>query len=610
MPPRYLAAVQRGLRASEGTRRRVAMLVPLAEWLRFGDHRMQTHPTLRLFPSAQFESFDVHQWIRFAREPDFDLQRLIDDVAEYLVGPRASLMLRRAASIIRRERWELDERATTLGQLLLGARKYVSLPDRAWLEQEVRMLFDHASAVERQLDDELRASIVTTVQRVVQRAPADSACVMPWRAWLAVAMVRYRAGQLAFLQRHASGVFTEADLGQSTERIVTKKEIRDLDRVGWAGMMVSATSEDGTGAYGVVDRRWFSPGWFAHLVHGTKDRSHVSRRLWRWLPSERCLIGVALEFVRQLGGEVILDSERTRWCSLPPDLEALIPMLSGNERALVSFDHDDDLETSAVDLHCGDPETAVSLSGRTAETLAAHHAFVETTIARGGLHIVGALRELYDGDTLTMLCDDILRARAGDPSAVSAVIDVLHDNDAPPPAALCTLANDPMLDPDLFEIAFTFLVKHRVHPESVARRLRTFCGLHAGEGAGAWTTDPPRDSDVLRFALALDPEAGRVLARAYLANCDEDNVMHASLELASIGTPWAIELLRDARATSYHPECIDAELAGVDTAQVQIQEGERDRDAERRAYGRMVINNSLDDDLLAVLYSGLAPTLD
>lgn len=120
LPPRYLAAVQRGLRKAEGPPRRVALLVPLAAWLRFGEGNMPTHHTLRLFHPAQFDSLAVHRWIRFAREPERDVEPLIRDVGEYLAGPQAPLILRRAARFIRHERWEVEDRATTLGRLLLA----------------------------------------------------------------------------------------------------------------------------------------------------------------------------------------------------------------------------------------------------------------------------------------------------------------------------------------------------------------------------------------------------------------------------------------------------------------------------------------------------------
>lgn len=603
VPPRYLAAVQRGLRSADGPARRVALLVPLSAWLRFGECNMPAHHTLRLFHPAQFDSFAVHQWIRFAREPEQDVEPLIRDAGDYLTGPQAPLMLRRAASLIRHERWELEDRATTLGRLLLAARPHVSLADRAWLEAEVRMLLDHASVVEPQLPPAVHTAIVATVERIVRRQRPTGAPPEPWYAWLAVALVRYRAGQLAFLRRHASGVFAEEDVGNSSARIVTKKEIRDAERVGWAGMMVSATAEDGTGAHGIVDRRWFSPAWFAHLVGRTRDRSHVSRRLWRWLPSERALIGFALQFLRQIGGEIIVDSEHAHWGALPPDLEAVVPLISGDDRQLVVMDQEDYFETAFVDAHCGDPETAPSLAAGLADTHANHRAWVEGTIARGELRIVAALPALYTGETLTSLCSLVLTSRARDPSAVSAVVEVLHGNDATSPDELATIAKDLTSDADLFEIAFPYLVKHRIHPDGLARRLRLLCGID-GSGSAAWSLEPPRDPSVLRFALALEPEAGRALARSYLSSHDEDHVMHASLELASIGSAWALEILRDARATAYHPDCIEAELVGAETSIVQVDSDGRDRNAERRAFGRMFIRESLDDELLAALQSG------
>ena len=86
--------------------------------------------------------------------------------------------------------------------------------------------------------------------------------------------------------------------------------------------------------------------------------------------------------------------------------------------------------------------------------------------------------------------------------------------------------------------------------------------------------------------------------------------MHASFELASIGTSWAIDLLRDARASAFHPDCIAAELVGVDPDVVQVEHDERDRTAERRAFGRMWIRDSLDDELLAALHSGKGLAFD
>lgn len=141
------------------------------------------------------------------------------------------------------------------------------------------------------------------------------------------------------------------------------------------------------------------------------------------------------------------------------------------------------------------------------------------------------------------------------------------------------------------------------------QRLRLLCGTDR-TASSAWILEPPRDPSVLRFALALEPEGGRALARAYLSSHDEDHVMHASLELASIGSAWALELLRDARATANHPDCIDAELVGLDPNIVQIENDERDRNAERRAFGRMFIRESLDDELLAALHTGTGLLFD
>lgn len=327
------------------------------------------------------------------------------------------------------------------------------------------MLFEHASAVEPQLPAAAQAAIVATVERVLRRQPPTGAPPPTWYAWLAVALVRYRAGQLAFLRLHGSGVFTDEDVGSSSARIVTNKEIRDSERVGWAGMMVSATADDGTGAHGVVDRRWFSPAWFAHFVGRTRDRAHVSGRLWRWLPSERALIGFALQFLRRIGGEIIVDSDHAHWCALPPELEALVPLISGDDRQLVASDHEDYVDAALVDAHCGDPETASSLAAGLDDTHASHRAWVEEALARGELRIVAALPALYTGETLTRLCNLVLTARPGDPSAVSAVVEILHGNDATPPDELASAAKDLTSDADLFEIAFPYLVKHRVHPE-------------------------------------------------------------------------------------------------------------------------------------------------
>src|SRR5712691_9404058 len=98
-----------------------------------------------------------------------------------------------------------------------------------------------------------------------------------------VALARYRAGQLAFLRRHASRTFSAHDLETaSPDRVIGDGQIFD-PQLRWAGMIVSATSARGEGLHGVVDLRWISTLSFASCVERDRGGSYIAQRLCRWL---------------------------------------------------------------------------------------------------------------------------------------------------------------------------------------------------------------------------------------------------------------------------------------------------------------------------------------
>ncbi len=103
---------------------------------------------------------------------------------------------------------------------------------------------------------------------------------------------------------------------------------------------------------------------------------------------------------------------------------------------------------------------------------------------------------------------------------------------------------DANADPEAFECILPLFVRQRITPDLVGTKLRRLCGL---AGAGASWRDAPPESNVLALLLALDPEAGRALARAYPAHYDERTALRGAVTLAAIGAPWALSLLREAR---------------------------------------------------------------
>ncbi len=567
-----VTAIQRGLRENTAReRRRIALVVAFGAWLNVEPHAMTAKHELRVLCPAQRADGALERWIEFGTSPRLDPMRLYADLHAYLVehagAAAVGIAVDRAARAVRAAPFDEKGRAKALGHVLLAADDAgVRSASCAVLRREVQALLSVTFAAVPTADQRARDAVVVTLRRILTRDPEIDrpAPVLPWIAWMFLSLVRYRAGQLRFLGRYARAVFSPADVGEAhatSDRIILDGVLRDRGRGLWAGMLRPADRDDGSGRRVSLDPTRLQIDAFARFVLATAETSHVSGRLLRWMPGKAALVAFTARMASSFACQVVTsDFDGLQWLELSADLETFAGLAAGDTSDF--FAADDFYDPAFVGTECADPEDIPgSAESLHMSTRAAHERIFDTMIGLGERGVASALPLLYSGAGLAQQLDRLIEARGGDVLCVADVArSVTSSRSVPLPASFRAILDqlDADADPEAFEIVLPVLVRNeRIKPTLVADKLRMLCGL-TGRG-GRWLESPPSGS-VLPYVLALEPEAGRALARAYLASHDEGTVARGAATIAAIGAPWALVLLRDARASAAHPWVIDQAL--------------------------------------------------
>lgn len=454
------------------------------------------------------------------------------------------------------------------------------------------------------VDADTRAALVDTVRRVVtkdRRKRKDGAIVpFPWITLLFVALGRYRAGQLAFLGRHANGVFSEYDIdSDSPNRIVRRGLVFDPE-LRFAGMIVSATDDRGGGLHGVVDRRWISTRTFAETIERDRTRSYVAQRLWRWLPGVDLIVDTAANNVYRFGGVHGLDRGDDSWVQLPEEVEALVPLFA-KTLALPNGYYDRRL----IDTQCGDYEAVASNREAVAWLRAKHRSIIEARIDRGEINVARALPGLYRGADLTVACDRLLTACNGDIDKIQIVIDVLEGQDDAPPSSYVRrmLASwRPDQGPPRLEIAIPYLVRRRLDGEELPIKLRSLPASYLPASLLA--------ARALLYLLLHDPAHGRAIAARCLVSDESASLAFATSLLVAIRATWCAQLIRDALPAAHHADVLKAAIALIEQRPELDESSMGAPTALLVGRWRHEIAHALDDEQRAVLLDGCARLAD
>ena len=454
------------------------------------------------------------------------------------------------------------------------------------------------------VDADTRAALVDTVLRVVtkdRRTRKDGAIVpFPWISFLFVALARYRAGQVAFLERHANGVFSEYDIdSDGPNRIVRRGLVFDPE-LRFAGMIVSATDDRGGGPHGIVDRRWISTRTFAETIVQDRTRSYVAQRLWRWLPGLDLIADTAAKNVYRFGGVHGRDRGDEPWVQLPEAVEALVPLFA-KTLALPNGYYDRRL----IDTQCGDYEAEASTREAVAWLRAKHRSIIEARVDRGGIEVACALPGLYRGAELTAACDRLLTACNGDIDKIQTVIKVLEwQDDAPPSSYVRRMLASwrPDDDPARLEIVIPYLVRRRIDGEGLSIKLRSLAASYLPASLLA--------ARALLYLLLHDPAYGRAIAARGLVSDDDAPLAFATTLLVAIRAMWCAQLLRDALPAARRADVLEAAIVLIE------QRPELDESSMGAPTALLVgrwrdeIAQALDDEQRAVLRDGCARLAD
>ena len=378
----------------------------------------------------------------------------------------------------------------------------------------------------------------------------------PWITWPLLALARYRRAMLALVP-HLPPVVTEADapligcrgvVSCFTWSAVVRARGASYDQVVFRPLPTrpGCWTLDPT----VVD---------AHAVARWIERrgGPIEERVWRWLPDATLIADRLTRWVEAAGGHT-----DDGWLDLGAPLEELIRDEAAplDDLGLAGF--------AAIAAAIGDVELSDVSSPRCSHVATRHAAFIDALVDAGRASVVGALPRLRRGPALVSACDRLIVAhhRTGATTLPYGLLDILA---AEPlhSAALHWLVLDatPARWPSATRVAAAgYLLGRGLERDRVRQWIRRLAGRDLIGRPAPAARDTAPSTELVLLALALDPDAARVLLREALRASVLHAVERAVDLVVAIDAPWGRDLLRATLPTAAHRGPIDLALAHLD----------------------------------------------